>query len=117
VTSSLLGYNPYPKGAFMKKRFLGLLILLLTMIILIGTTGADADWVKGKWHGPGGVIYLHTKGHLITSWNGNSYFPTSISGDAAWVEAKWHGPEGVIYLHTKGHLITSWNGHTYFPTK
>jgi len=101
----------------MKRASLAFVILLLS-IILMGTTEAkDADWVQAKWHGPGGVIYLHTEGHLITSWNGNSYFPTSISTDADWVQAKWHGPGGVIYLHTKGHLITSWNGNSYFPMK
>lgn len=88
---------------------------LLTFTISLAH--AEADWVQKKWHGEGGVVYLHTKGHLITSWNGNSYFPTSISSDAEWVQAKWHGAGGVIYLHTRGHLITSWNGNSYFLMK
>ena len=77
----------------------------------------DADWIQRKWHGPEGVVYQHRKGHLVISWNGDSYFPARISSDAKWVQAKWHGFDGVIYLNTQGHLIFSWDGSAYFPWK
>lgn len=98
----------------MKKVTLHVLVLL-ALTLAASLVLAEADWVEKKWHGPGGVVYLHIKGHLITSWNGNSYFPTATTSDANWVQAKWHGPGGVIYLHTRGHLVTSWSGDSYFP--
>jgi hypothetical protein len=50
----------------MRKAFFGSLILLLVMILFLVTAQVDAGRVEGKWHGPGGVIYLHAQGHLIT---------------------------------------------------
>jgi len=50
-------------------------VTLIGFCFPIQASSEDASWVKAKWHGEGGVIYLTEKGYLLRSWKGGYYFP------------------------------------------